>query len=508
MQSYLKPIDDTVGSVMKIRRGTSGNESLRRRRRLFRGLALALGVGVVVLAEGVCRLFGWGVGEGFVDAGFDPASSLFVTNSSQDRLVIRESRLKFFAPESFPVVKASNAFRVFCLGGSTVQGRPYSIDTAFSSWLELSLKAGDGSKEWEVINCGGVSYASYRLTPILRECLRYEPDLIILCTGHNEFLEERTYEPQRTAPKVLVRAHQRLIRFRTYNLLRRGLLGWTGKGGGGPGLTPFKDVDALLDYRNGLEAYHRDDAWREEVIARFESNVRGMVALAREAQVPLILIRPPSNLRDAAPFKSEHKDGMGQAELARFREVMEKARGLYGKDLPGAVESLREALALDDQYAQVYFELGETHEALGKRELAREAFLRARELDICPLRILRPMEEILARLAQETGTPLLDAHALIEEQSEGTLVGSDWLVDHVHPSIRGHQLIAQGLVRVMVEGGWVSASQGWEVVRDELYRRHFDTLDALYYAKGQQRLDNLRAWTRGEVGGAAVIGSE
>ena len=55
-----------------------------------------------------------------------------------------------------------------------------------------------------MINCGGVSYASYRLGPILDEVLGYEPDLIMLYTGHNEFLEARTYprliEPAGPAP--------------------------------------------------------------------------------------------------------------------------------------------------------------------------------------------------------------------------------------------------------------------------------------------------------------------
>ena len=63
------------------------------------------------------------------------------------------------------------------LGGSTVQGRPFSIETAFSTWLELSLTAADPSRIWQVVNCGGVSYASYRLAPIVDESSCYKPDL-------------------------------------------------------------------------------------------------------------------------------------------------------------------------------------------------------------------------------------------------------------------------------------------------------------------------------------------
>ena len=80
-------------------------------------------------------------------------------------------------------------------------GRPYTVETAFSSWLQLFLQYADPSKKWEVVNCGGVSYASYRLVPILEEVLEnYTPDLVILYTGQNEFLEDRTYAHLKNLP--------------------------------------------------------------------------------------------------------------------------------------------------------------------------------------------------------------------------------------------------------------------------------------------------------------------
>jgi hypothetical protein len=55
--------------------------------------------------------------------------------------------------------------------------------------LELELQATQPDRTWEVINCGGVSYGSWRLVAVLKEVLQYAPDLIILATGENEFLE-------------------------------------------------------------------------------------------------------------------------------------------------------------------------------------------------------------------------------------------------------------------------------------------------------------------------------
>ena len=35
---------------------------------------------------------------------------------------------------------------------------------------------------------GGVSYASYRVAALMEELVRYEPDLFVIYSGHNEFL--------------------------------------------------------------------------------------------------------------------------------------------------------------------------------------------------------------------------------------------------------------------------------------------------------------------------------
>ncbi len=72
--------------------------------------------------------------------------------------------------------RMSSAFSA--LGGSTVQGHPFSVETSFTTWLELSLKAADPSRHWRVVNCAGVSYATYREAIVVKELLGYKPDLL------------------------------------------------------------------------------------------------------------------------------------------------------------------------------------------------------------------------------------------------------------------------------------------------------------------------------------------
>jgi phospholipase/lecithinase/hemolysin len=80
------------------------------------------------------------------------------------------------------------------------------------------------------------------------------------------------------------------------------------------------------------------------------------------------------------------------------------------------------------------------------------------------------------------------------------VVGRPQLIDHVHPSVEGHQWIAESLVRQMAEMEMVTLGEGWEERRGDLERKHLATLDEVYFAHGRKRLEGLRMWTQGLAG--------
>ncbi len=463
---------------------------------------------LIALAEWVCVLAGWGepsqVDDPFV--GFAAVHLLFEVSADGQSLAVPQSRRKFFAAESFPVNKPANGFRIFCLGGSTVQGRPFSIPTAFTTWLELALNEIDPAREWDAINCGGISYASYRLVPILQECLTHQPNLIVLCTGHNEFLEDRSYGDVRQSAWMSSPAVQQLSRSRLVTLTRRLKDGATGTSASGSADHPVltADADPILDYHDGLAAYHRDDIWRAGVILHFEQNVRRMIHMAREAHVPIVLMKPSSNLSSQPPFKSEHRANLSADELQQWDALVTQARDLYRTNLPTAVQRLRQALQIDAQYALTYYELGRCLEAQHDYASARQAFVTARDLDVCPLRILSEMEQVLEQIAEEMDVLLLDMHALLEREAAHGILGDYWLIDHIHPSIRGHQLVASRLVDVMATMQLVTLPADWQKAVDGVWQRHWESLDPLYFIKGQQTRNSVRGWTQGRADGASV----
>lgn len=481
----------------------TGAFRLKKRSILFRLGAVLLGLLPFLLFELVLQSIGWQQPDSISDpyVGFSSIRPLFEVDDTGERYEISKSRYPLFCPESFLIDKPSDEFRIFCVGGSTVQGRPFAIETAFSTWLELRLQAVDPTKQWNVINCGGVSYASYRLTPIMDEIMAYQPDLIVLYTGHNEFLEDRTYESVKTTPRWAVQAHERLSAIKTYSFVRSLFVG---EANSDPASTPKTklpvEVEARLDFRDGLAEYHRDDDWKRDVVQHFQHNLRRMVMTARKANVRLILCNPVSNLRDAAPFKSENGAELSTVELRQFIEGWESI-SLEDGATPNPVDDLvklKQLLKIDPRHAGLQYRIGQTYQQLGEFKQAKQHLLRAKEEDVCPLRMIEPMYNVIAVIANEFDLPLVDVKEFFEGRASDGIPGRESLVDHVHPSIHGHQLISGLLMDEMIRSGWVESS-GVSSDSERLFASHLESLPYLYFELGKDRLAGLKRWAEGKV---------
>jgi tetratricopeptide (TPR) repeat protein len=331
----------------------------------------------------------------------------------------------------------------------------------------------------------------------LREVLNYQPDLVIFCEGNNEFLEDRSYAPIKRQPAIVAWAERQAMQSRAYNVLRAGVLSLSQVE------RPQREilgpeVDARLDWKGGLADYHHDEPWRRDVITHFDFNLRRLAAIAREAKVPLIFVNPVANL-EWEPFKSEHRADLTAAELAEFKQLMEEARALYGSDLPGAFAKLQAAADIDPQFATVHFEMGMTLLELDRRNDAQRALQRALELDVCPLRILPPMRSILSQVATDYGLPQVDAEAVLVAESRNGFADRQWLVDHVHPTIEGHQRIADAIAEKLIELKYVRHENDWQTAKEQAYRQHLEGLSPLYFERAQQRLKSEQGWARGQV---------
>ncbi len=395
--------------------------------------------------------------------GFSGQSRLFTerqTASGKPMLVTAENRLSFFNRQSFLRDKPPDGYRIFCLGGSTTYGRPYDDRTSFAGFLRAFLPEMDPSRRWEVVNAGGVSYASYRIEVLTRELAEYEPDLFVIYTGHNEFLEDRTYSSLAHTPEPVRRLIGLASWSRTFSLMQ-GIVRRTPEPQ--PRETLPAEVDAILDRAVGPGAYHRDDRWREQVIAHFRVTLQRIVDVASEAGAEIVFVVPASNLRDCTPFKSEYRDGLTAAELREFlANFLAAQEALEAGNLDEALSRIDLALRIDPRHAHAHYVRGRVLIEAGDADAARRAFLRAREEDVCPLRAFEEIEKIVREVAAKRGLTAIDFAAIVDREAEHGIPGSDWFLDHVHPTIEGNQRLARELAGALVRMGIVRPQPSWD----------------------------------------------
>jgi tetratricopeptide (TPR) repeat protein len=477
----------------------------RSRRCLLRLAALGLALLPFLSIEGLLRVKHpeWILTEEDPLLGFTDNHSLFEINPATGFYQIKKTRLRAFAQNGFPSDKGDHTFRIFCLGGSTVQGRPYAVETAFTTWLRLALEAAYPKKNFEVINAGGVSYASYRLVPILKECLRHQPDLILVCTGNNEFLEDRSYAFTKKAAPWLAPV---------LNSLNRSMLIQAALSLGSRWSSPTRPhamlgprVDAMLDYERGIERYHRNAAWNTSVVKHFEDNIMRMIRACHTQDIPLMLLSPCFNLKDTPPFKSQHQAGHTPEQMKKWHDLTEQASRCMSQDPDKASALLQSALQLDKGYAATWYALGKVFLQKGDFTRARQCFTQALEQDVCPLRITAGMRQILRKLADRWDVPFYDLQDMAFQESPLGIVGSEFLVDHVHPSIRGHQLLGSELAQRIQARCLPYPPEA--ITRQQLqtrFQKHLKSLPDTYFLHGLQRLKNLQAWTQGRADGAPI----
>jgi tetratricopeptide (TPR) repeat protein len=451
-----------------------------------------------LLVEGILALVGVRP-EGYASdpyLGFSSTSRLFVDDGAGG-LETSDAKITLFNQQSFPA-DASGAFRIFCVGGSTTFGRPYDDTTSFCGWLRELLPVADPTRKWDVVNAGGVSYASYRVALVMEELIDYDPDLFIVYTGHNEFLEKRSYPEIIAMPRMVRGVGGIASKTRIWTAMS-GVLTRDPGSRSTPESSPDlleEEVTTLLDGAVGPSAYTRDDGLAEKVLQHYRFNLARMVDIAASAGAATVFVTPASNLQDSRPFKSEHRTGLTASETERFNAAVDAARQLRANGaMEGAIEKIFEAAAIDSRPAQLAFLQGRLLLESGRLEEARSAFERARDEDVCPLRALGPMAGIVREVAAAAGSPLVDFEVLADGWAADSIPGQDLFFDHVHPRIDVHRRLAVEIIEAMARAGFASLSPDWNNDAVAAVAQRVEaSLDPLTHALALMKLSKVLGW--------------
>jgi len=345
---------------------------------------------LLIVLEGAGRVIEIWIPPRQVDLGqgFSSASTLFVPSASDpDLMVTNPQKEVSFEKQEFRREKPPRSMRIFALGGSSVK----YLDHEFPLLAQrLQQKLGNRYDAVQIVNCGGLSYGSHRLVLVAAEILGYDPDLVLVYSGHNEFeeLEQLKLADLPSLPLQRLLSKSALCRF-----LR----------------------DRVASYRIGeLQKAHDQraiaesipDAGRtwmhkfteEEVAERmhaYRNNLAVIIQMCLDHDVPVIVGTVPSNLV---------KPNLPGPDGARYQEVL-------------------------DLFAQNEYEKG--------LELARgilKQAIRHQSSDI--------ENGALRALARQYGIPLADVEAAVIAAEPHHVPGETLFSDHCHLNPEGNKILA------------------------------------------------------------------
>jgi lysophospholipase L1-like esterase len=364
--------------------------------------------------------------------------------------VYRRTRAHWLPPrQGFAASKPPGGLRVFSLGGSAALGWPHSDAGSYARLLARKLQALYPDRAIEVVNAAGNTYASYRVKVVFDEIIEYEPDVVLIWSGNNEFFEDVVYGT--VLPPGVLR----------HSALARILHVATGRA---------RAAKPVIDIANYLEADHtvsrighafgevsqlrEDPEQLERVTAHYRANLRAMVRSARARGVPVLLIDVPVNLKDWWPNVSVHRRDLVPDEREAFTAALR--HGVEALEAGDAVEGERAFAAagrIDPGWAEVHFWRGRALLALGRRDEAERAFRRALAEDAHPFRDLPRFAAIRREIAREYDLPLVDAPGALAAAAGDGIPGLDVLVDYVHPTVASNERIAQLVLHALDRAG-------------------------------------------------------
>ncbi len=432
------------------------------RRRAFFLITLSFPVVLVILFESVLR-----------SVHFGPDLSLFTTevvNGKTYCVMNPQVKSRYFTQVKFhPATsrdlfldpKPAGTFRIFCLGGSTTVGYPYYYNGAFSSYLRTRLHATFPSRSVEIINCGMTATNSFTTLDMARDCLRYQPDLLIVYDGHNEFYGALGVSSHETlgGSRWLTNLYLRLIHWKTFLFVRD----FASRVSGLFGPAADEELSGTMMERLAYGKYiPYDSPLYRRGLSAFEGNLHDLRDLCAEAGVPLILSSQVSNLRDVPPFISGDPPGAMPAERAAFNQMMNAgiAMELEGK-FDSALAVFRSALGRDTLRAETWYHIARCLDTLSEYRAAREAYMKARDYDQLRFRTSSDFNAAIRQTCDGHHALFVDIEGTFMANSPDSLIGNPLLFEHLHPRARGSFLMGRAYAEAIRALGLLAPPAAW-----------------------------------------------
>ncbi len=424
------------------------------KRVLFLAITVSLPLVALLVLEVALRLFGWGgYPDFFRQVNRLPSGEtlcLVEHGSFKPYFFANPTRPGYTESATFVMPKPADTVRVFLIGESAAKGYPQPSNLAMSAFLQAMLSDAWPGRKVEVINLGTTAVASFPLIYQVQQAAAYAPDLFVFYVGNNEFFGAygtASINASGGAPAwalPLLRAARGLALVQVFD--------WLTYRGSDQGKT-------LMEEMIGQTFLPADSPLREAAARNLGTHLGRMLETANAAGVPAIVCTTASNESGMGPLGEDDARGPGVQEAGAAVQKAELPSEDPLRTLPqggDATEAARSQVAQCRSMIQraphsalAHFRLGGALARMGDRSGAREAFLKARDLDTMPWRPTSLTEQAIRDAAKTHGAVLCDVAERFRGLSAEGATGWRLMDDHVHPSLEGQAEVARSIVGCM-----------------------------------------------------------
>lgn len=305
--------------------------------------------------------------------------------------------------------KPDDALRIIVQGGSTASGFPFGYGASIAGMLDYRLKQSFPDRTVEVINTALAAVNSYTVLDFVDEIIEQQPDAVLIYAGHNEYLGILGVGSAYTAAnsQAATLLYLKLKNSRIFQLLQN--IYWQFTKAEQP-----KNAQKSRTFMSKV-AKHKNIPYGSELyeagLAQFDNNISLVIAKYQAAGIPVFISTIASNLADQTPFSSENSH--------------------------------------DDHSADYFYQKGKGLVAQENFQKAKEAFIKARDLDLLRFRAPSAMNDIIVELSKKESVYFVDANKALTNAAEQGVIGKSLMLEHLHPTIKGYFVIADSFYQAL-----------------------------------------------------------
>ena len=327
-------------------------------------------------------------------------------------------------------------FNIYFLGESTMWGVPYGPELSIPNLVEYRLGQTLGGRPVRIINLASaakdVAYVRYAFDLLMKEKNTFHPSLIVIYSGHNEFLKFHPSEPDYQTPifKWLIQRSEIARELLTVICRSKG---------------EILEIDNRDFFDRSIFPFDKNGY--QKVIDQYHRHFLHMIDLSEKNKVPLVISTLVSNYSSWEPNRSIFcHSSAAEKQKEQFEQLFRDGLAAEKQnDDQTALSAYQKAISICDRFSEAYFREGITYKRLHDYESAWTAFQKAIDYDGMPIRGVSAQNDFLLSLERFDHVYVVNSLKYLRESKEDGLLDERLIIDGIHPNLNGYLLISEAI---------------------------------------------------------------